>query len=85
MHTSSSEPAELFNETMRNIVSGLNSGATNPTHASNDDGDPHDAHGTLMVSREGRSRYLGPTAGSEWLKDVKLSIFHTSGRYANLF
>ena len=23
-----------------------------------------------MLSREGRSKYLGPTAGSEWLKDV---------------
>ncbi|OCF40873.1 hypothetical protein I317_05323 [Kwoniella heveanensis CBS 569] len=25
--------------------------------------------GTLVISRGGRSKYLGPTAGSEWLKD----------------
>jgi len=28
------------------------------------------SHGTLLLSKEGRARYLGPTAGSEWLKDV---------------
>ncbi|THC88987.1 hypothetical protein EYZ11_011571 [Aspergillus tanneri] len=27
------------------------------------------SYGTLMLSKGGRSRYLGPTAGSEWLKD----------------
>lgn len=26
--------------------------------------------GTLMLTRGGRSKYLGPTAGSEWLKEV---------------
>ncbi|KAL4736407.1 hypothetical protein BDV11DRAFT_211264 [Aspergillus similis] len=27
------------------------------------------SHGTLMLGKGGRSKYLGPTAGSEWLKD----------------
>jgi hypothetical protein len=26
--------------------------------------------GTLVISQSGRSKYLGPTAASEWLKDV---------------
>ena len=28
-------------------------------------------YGTLVLSHGGRSKYLGPTAGSEWLKDVR--------------
>ena len=28
------------------------------------------SYGTLMLSKGGRSKYLGPTAGSEWLKEV---------------
>ena len=31
---------------------------------------PDSAHGTLLIGRGGRSKYLGPTAASEWLKDV---------------
>ena len=34
----------------------------------------HISHGTLMLDKEGRSKYLGPTAGSEWLKDVYRSL-----------
>lgn len=34
------------------------------------DGGEDFSHGTLMLSKEGRAKYLGPTAGSEWLKDV---------------
>ncbi|OAA59728.1 Transcription factor [Niveomyces insectorum RCEF 264] len=30
------------------------------------------SYGTLMMSRGGRSRYLGPTAGSEWLKNSQM-------------
>ncbi|KAL4764891.1 Zn(II)2Cys6 transcription factor [Aspergillus foveolatus] len=29
------------------------------------------SHGTLMLGKGGRSKYLGPTAGSEWLKDTE--------------
>jgi len=33
---------------------------------------PHEeSHGTLVLGKSGRSRYLGPTAGPEWLKDVR--------------
>ncbi|CAK7207518.1 hypothetical protein SEUCBS139899_010328 [Sporothrix eucalyptigena] len=35
-----------------------------------DDSDKSTSYGTLVMSRGGRSKYLGPTAGSEWLKDV---------------
>jgi hypothetical protein len=31
---------------------------------------PQGSHGTLVLGRSGRSRYLGPTAGPEWLKHV---------------
>lgn len=31
------------------------------------------SHGTLVISSTGRSKYLGPTAASEWLKDVSAS------------
>lgn len=62
-------PAEVFNEAVRNVSTALTNSTTNVTHASLDD-DSNEAHGTLMLSREGRSKYLGPTAGSEWLKDV---------------
>ncbi|KAK5455824.1 hypothetical protein LTS15_005141 [Exophiala xenobiotica] len=34
-----------------------------------DKADPGGSHGTLMLGRGGRAKYLGPTAGSEWLKD----------------
>ena len=36
-----------------------------------DDDDKGNSYGTLVMSRGGRSKYLGPTAGSEWLKDVQ--------------
>lgn len=28
-------------------------------------------YGTLMLGHGGQSKYLGPTAGSDWLKDVR--------------
>jgi hypothetical protein len=34
--------------------------------------------GTLLIGRAGRSKFLGPTAGSEWLNDV--SSFAESDR-----
>ena len=30
------------------------------------------SHGTLVISASGRSKYLGPSAASEWLKDVSI-------------
>lgn len=32
------------------------------------------SHGTLVISASGRSKYLGPSAASEWLKDVSFNI-----------
>lgn len=69
--SSTSIPSEGVNEPFANVASGLGSGASHRTFVSNENGDPNDGHGTLLLSREGRSKYLGPTAGSEWLKDVQ--------------
>lgn len=40
--------------------------------------DPTDeqSHGTLVISHTGRSKYLGPTAASEWLKDVSVGCMN---------
>ncbi|WRT65255.1 uncharacterized protein IL334_002198 [Kwoniella shivajii] len=35
------------------------------------------SHGTLVLGQEGRSRYLGPTAGTEWLKNQELGDAHS--------
>jgi hypothetical protein len=50
-----------------------------PTRGPTDAATRHDdeqsaSHGTLMLEKDGRSQYLGPTAGSEWLKDVRRTI-----------
>lgn len=63
-------PSETFNEAFGGVANGHNTGAINSLVASHPDSEMNDAHGTLLLSREGRSKYLGPTAGSEWLKDV---------------
>ncbi|KAF4556666.1 Fungal specific transcription factor domain-containing protein 57 [Elsinoe fawcettii] len=38
------------------------------------DGAPDGSYGTLVLSEGGRSKYLGPTAGSEWLRDSATQI-----------
>jgi hypothetical protein len=43
---------------------------SNPATQSIDEDAQHGSYGTLMLDKEGRSKYLGPTAGSEWLKEV---------------
>ncbi|KFZ02024.1 hypothetical protein V500_00474 [Pseudogymnoascus sp. VKM F-4518 (FW-2643)] len=45
------------------------SASNDPVLQSVDDAQQSGSHGTLMLSQGGRSKYLGPTAGSEWLKD----------------
>ncbi|KAK6904287.1 hypothetical protein I203_107803 [Kwoniella mangroviensis CBS 8507] len=35
------------------------------------------SHGTLVLGQEGRSRYLGPTAGTEWLKNQEMGDAHS--------
>lgn len=52
------------------------SASSNPARQSIDDGQQSGSHGTLMLGKRGRSKYLGPTAGSEWLKEAS----HRSGR-----
>lgn len=53
------------------------SASSNPDLQNVNDGEQSGSYGTLMLSKGGRSKYLGPTAGSEWLKDV--SYFSTIG------
>ena len=62
------------------LVAPSNSVPANPTAApltTNTDVQPADdeeqdgSYGTLILGKGGRSKYLGPTAGSEWLKDVR--------------
>ncbi|OQV06667.1 Fungal specific transcription factor domain-containing protein [Cladophialophora immunda] len=48
---------------------GIASGHSNHALPSADDAEQSGSYGTLMLSKGGRSKYLGPTAGSEWLKD----------------
>ncbi|KAK6909911.1 hypothetical protein L486_00437 [Kwoniella mangroviensis CBS 10435] len=36
------------------------------------DSPENQSHGTLVISQGGRSKYLGPTAASEWLKDQEI-------------
>ncbi|CAH0022329.1 unnamed protein product [Clonostachys rhizophaga] len=45
------------------------SGSTNAAGRSTDDDEQVGSFGTLMLSKRGRSKYLGPTAGSEWLNE----------------
>ncbi|KAF2014262.1 hypothetical protein BU24DRAFT_423267 [Aaosphaeria arxii CBS 175.79] len=53
------------------------SGSSHPGQQSVDD-EQDGSHGTLMLSKGGRSKYLGPTAGSEWLKDSETQDIHDS-------
>lgn len=39
-----------------------------------EDAAPDGSYGILMIGEGGRSKYLGPTAGSEWLKDVSYQL-----------
>lgn len=55
-----------------NVPSGA-SGHSDPAQQSADGEDQGGSYGTLMLSKRGRSKYLGPTAGSEWLKEVSRS------------
>lgn len=43
-----------------------------PSHPSHASPDEHDgSYGTLILNKRGISKYLGPTAASEWLKEVR--------------
>lgn len=43
---------------------------TSPNTQAPDAAPEDQSFGTLVISQSGRSKYLGPTAASEWLKDV---------------
>lgn len=49
------------------------------------DDEQNASHGTLMLEKDGRSQYLGPTAGSEWLKDVIVDTVNIQDRKTNDF
>lgn len=73
----STTPAHLppIAESLYNVA---NSGATGPSHATAASRPSVDeeggSYGTLMLSKRGRSKYLGPTAASEWLKEVRIAV-----------
>jgi hypothetical protein len=46
------------------------SASSNPAQLPIDDDNQNGSYGTLMLGKRGLSKYLGPTAGSEWLKEV---------------
>jgi hypothetical protein len=53
------------------VSSGWNAPAGVPAGVTHLEAGEHDqSFGTLVISHSGRSKYLGPTAASEWLKDV---------------
>lgn len=56
-------------EALYNVPTGAST-SSNPARQSVDDGQQSGSHGTLMLGKRGRSKYLGPTAGSEWLKEA---------------
>lgn len=49
-----------------------------PVVAENVDVGEEQSYGTLVMAQGGRSKYLGPTAGSEWLRDVSLHDSHSN-------
>lgn len=67
--TPASIPPGRVAEALFNIPTGA-SGSSNLARQAVDDGQPSGSHGTLMLGKRGRSKYLGPTAGSEWLKEA---------------
>ncbi|EPE06816.1 hypothetical protein F503_03243 [Ophiostoma piceae UAMH 11346] len=72
-----SSPLRLFLSGSSAIKDGSTTHARNssvkrdtPDHLDNEE--QSGSYGTLVMSRGGRSKYLGPTAGSEWLKDSQM-------------
>lgn len=45
--------------------------STSPIHQRQE---PQDNYGTLVIDKSGRSKWLGPTAGTEWLKNVSFTV-----------
>ncbi|OWZ30832.1 hypothetical protein C347_03977 [Cryptococcus neoformans AD2-60a] len=62
-----SHPSQLHLPPISSFSTSTSAGTTIPT------GSPVEhSHGTLVLGKSGRSRYLGPTAGTEWLKNQEV-------------
>lgn len=60
-----------FTQSFSRTTTTLQGTSSNQIVFVNQSGSPNDqSHGTLVISHTGRSKYLGPSAASEWLKDV---------------
>ncbi|CAI6088301.1 unnamed protein product [Clonostachys chloroleuca] len=68
LNTPGSRPPGGRTESLYNPPTG-GSGSTNAAGRSMDEDEQVGSFGTLMLSKRGRSKYLGPTAGSEWLNE----------------
>lgn len=58
-------------EQLHNIPTGA-SGSSASVRQAFENAQESGSYGTLMLSKRGRSKYLGPTAGSEWLKESEM-------------
>ncbi|RSL70431.1 hypothetical protein CEP53_001841 [Fusarium sp. AF-6] len=67
-HTPASRPYGGLGESAHSINTGT-SASSNAARYPVDDDQQNGSYGTLMLGKRGRSKYLGPTAGSEWLKE----------------
>jgi len=67
--TPASAPSGRLEEPAHSINTGT-SAPSNPARYTIEDERENGSYGTLMLGKRGRSKYLGPTAGSEWLKEV---------------
>ncbi|KAI8667623.1 Fungal-trans domain-containing protein [Fusarium sp. Ph1] len=67
-HTPASAPSGRLEESAHSINTGT-SASSNPARYAVEDERENGSYGTLMLGKRGRSKYLGPTAGSEWLKE----------------
>uniref|UniRef100_A0A8H7NQV2 Xylanolytic transcriptional activator regulatory domain-containing protein n=1 Tax=Bionectria ochroleuca TaxID=29856 RepID=A0A8H7NQV2_BIOOC len=68
LNTPGSKPPGGRTESLYNPPTG-GSGSTNAAGRSTNEDEQVGSYGTLMLSKRGRSKYLGPTAGSEWLNE----------------
>ncbi|EEU39690.1 uncharacterized protein NECHADRAFT_82125 [Fusarium vanettenii 77-13-4] len=66
--TPASAPSGRLEEPAHSINTGT-SASSNPARYTIEDERENGSYGTLMLGKRGRSKYLGPTAGSEWLKE----------------
>ncbi|KAI8666838.1 Fungal-trans domain-containing protein [Fusarium keratoplasticum] len=67
-HTPASAPSGRLEKSAHSINTGT-SASSNPARYAVEDDRENGSYGTLMLGKRGRSKYLGPTAGSEWLKE----------------